>query len=151
MSMFVNTVSSYQQMQNWRASQAKVNDQILGSPNAVSTDLSSAFANAANNLYSGQVVLGATAMGSRISHEHQLAAAKTSGQTPADAGLKAAQAAGNLILSHLGIAGAPASASSSGQTTSGHYSAPINAATGYSYVQTSAANLGGLNAINIFA
>jgi hypothetical protein len=152
MSMFVNTVSSYQQMQNWRASQANVNDQILGSPTAVSTvDLSSAFANASNNLYSGQVVLGATAMGTRISHEHQLAAAKTSGQTPADAGLKAAQAAGNLILSHLGIAGAPASASSSGQTTSGHYSAPINAATGYSYVQTSAANLGGLNAINIFA
>ena len=29
--------------------------------------------------------------------------------------------------------------------------APINAATGYSYVQTSAANVGILDAINIFA
>ena len=128
-----------------------MNDQIFGSPTAVSSvDLSSAFTNAANNFYSGQVVLGATAMGTRISHEHQLAAAK-SGKTTPDAGLKAAQAAGNAILSNLGIAGASAGASSSGHATSGHYSAPINAATGYSYVQTSAANLGGLNAINIFA
>jgi hypothetical protein len=152
MSIFVNTASSYQQMQNWRAGQAKINDQILGSPTALSTvDLSSAFAKAADDFYSGQVALGATAMGARISHEHQLAAAKTSGQTTPGAGLRAAQAAGNLILSNLGIAGASAGAASSGQSNSGHYSAPINAATGYSYVQTSAANVGILDAINIFA
>jgi hypothetical protein len=90
-------------------------------------------------------------MGARISHEHQLAAATTSGQTTPGAGLRAAQAAGNLILSTLGIAGASVGASSSGQSGSGHYSAPINAATGYSYVQTSAANVGILDAINIFA
>jgi hypothetical protein len=146
--MFVNAVSPYQQMQNWRDSQARVNNQILGSPTAASTvDLSFAFAQAANNYYGGLAVLGATAMGTRISHEKQLAA----GTTAADAGLKAAQAAGKLILSNLGIGGASSGASSSGQSGSGHYSAPINAATGYSYVQTSAANLAGLGAINILA
>jgi len=152
MSMFVNNVSSYQQMQNWRAGQANLNDQILGSAAAGTTlDLSSAFANVTNKFSSGQVVLGATAMGARISHEHQLAAAKRSGTTTADAGVNAAKAAGNLILSYLGVGGAPAGASSSGQSRSGHYTAPINAATGYSFVQTSAANRGGLDAINILA
>jgi hypothetical protein len=166
MSMFVSKVSAYQQMQDWRMSQASMNSQVLGSSTAASTvDFSSAFADAANNYYSGIAVLGATAMGTRISQEQQSAAAKTPstttpgtttpGTTTADAALSAAQAAGNLILSNLGIAGASsggsAGASSSGQSTSGPYAAPINAATGYSYVQTSAADLNALNAINILA
>jgi hypothetical protein len=149
--MFVSNVSAYQQMQNWRISQANMNDQVIGSPSAGTADFSSAFTDAASNYYSGLAVLGATAMGTRILHAQQSAAAKMSGPTTADAGLSAAQAAGNLILSQLGIAGASSAASSSGQGASGPYAAPINAATGYSYVQTSAANLGALNVINIFA
>jgi hypothetical protein len=153
MNMFVRNVSFYQQMQDWRVGQSKMNAQILG-PSGTGTDFSSAFADAANNYYSGLAVLGATAMGTRISNENQLAAAKTSGNTTADTGLAAAQTAGNLILSQLGIAGANvgvSSSSQSGQTTTSQYAAPINAATGYSYVQSSAAELSSLDTINIFA
>jgi hypothetical protein len=148
MSMLVPRISAYQQLQNWRIGQANINNQQLG---IGSTDFSSSFANAANNLYTGEVVLGAAAMGTRVSQQNQSAATPGSRSTATDPVLLTTQAAGKLILSNLLGTGGIQSKSSSGQSTSGTYQAPTNPGTGYSYVPTSAANVASLGAIDLLA
>jgi hypothetical protein len=153
MSMFVRSVSAYQQLQNWSAGQSVVNSQIFGSNGAGATDFSSAFTDAAYNTYSSSATLAANQALGRVQSQSAAKSAKSSSGTTtstADTRLAAAQAAGQAQLASLGLDPAsqftPAKSASS---SSGPYQAPTNAATGYAYVATSAAQLNALNAVNI--
>jgi hypothetical protein len=170
MSMFVRSVSAYQQLQNWSASQANITSQQLGSA-STQTDYSSAFTNAAYNSLSTGATLAADEALSRVqgqaaaksssSSSASSTASQSSSATPgssssstSDARLAAAQAAGATLLSGLGMDyatmyGASSSSSSSSSTSASQtYSAPTNSQTGYAYVATDAANLNDLNTVN---
>jgi hypothetical protein len=169
-------VSAFTQLQNWFAGQANLNKQIFGDPNAApTTDFSTAFANAETNFSSQQSVLATTAMqlrqvqqaqatqkpasnttakthasGSASSASSSTSTAKTAaGKSTADR-LTIAKAAGNDILTALGLI-APPPQKTAPSSSSGPYKPPINPATGHAYVATSATGLGNLGALNIFA
>jgi len=169
------TISAFAQMQNWRANQADLNRQIYGNTNADPTaDFATAFANAQNNFFSQKNGLAVTAMQTRLVQKAQAQAAakaadsttasdkaqkaqtdgKTgSGNTPTtnttSAALTTARAAGNDILTNLGLRPVPPQKTTP-SSASGPYVPPTNPATGHAYVQTSAATVGTLGAINLF-
>jgi hypothetical protein len=144
--MSISSVSAYQQMQSWSATQKQVTDNLIGSLSSSSAaDYSSAFTNIAANFYSGSATVTAQSAVSRIQSNIQFAYAN--GDIPLEFGAQTAKTNGNAILARLGYCTASASPPSS----SDPYTAPVNAATGKSYVQTSSANLTNLNAINLFA
>jgi hypothetical protein len=153
MSMFVPTVSAYQQLQNWRAGQSNANSQILGA-SGTGVDFSSAFTDVANNTYTSEATLAANQALSRVQQKAGTTPSTTSSTTTGDQRLAAAQAAGKAALASLGLDPStlfPSASSSSKTPPSGPYQAPTNSATGYSYVATSAANLNALNSVNILA
>lgn len=143
--MGISGVSAYRQLQSWHARQKEQTNSLLGSlSDSSSTDFSGAFASIASGFYSGAANVTAQAAVSRIQSKIQLA--YSNGDVGLDFGAKAARSAGNAILNQLGFAGYAANTASSS-----NYSAPVNAATGKSYVKTSAASLSNLNALNLFA
>jgi hypothetical protein len=154
MSMFVPTVSAYQQIQNWRSGQANMNSQILGA-NRTGVDFSSAFTDVANNTYTNEATLAANQALGRVQQQAATkSGTKSSTTTTGDQRLAAAQAAGKTALASLGLDPSslfPSTANSSKTPPSGPYQAPINSATGHAYVATSAADLNALNAVNILA
>jgi hypothetical protein len=145
MSMFVRSLSPWQQMQNWRIGQGNINSQQLGSLGAAA-DYSASFASAASNYYDSVGNLAARAALTRI----QAKTAEARGQPlKGDAALAAAKAAGAAILNNLGLPGGSSTAStSSSSSSSKNYKAPINPATGYSYVGTSTSGTSALSAVN---
>jgi hypothetical protein len=145
--MVVSTVSAYQQMQNWGVNQANANKQILGNTTGGSnTNFSSEFGDVASSFYSIQATLAAQGALTRVERQAYAATAKTPGGPAAETALSTARAAGNEILASFGLADNFVSNSSSAP-----YAAPTNAATGYGYVQASAASLNGSAAINVLA
>jgi len=170
------TISAFAQMQNWRANQSGLNRQIYGNTNAdPTTDFAAAFANAQNNFFSQKNGLAITAMQTRLVQNAQARAAakaadsttgsnkaqtdsktgsgKTPTTKPADhttsAALTTARAAGNDILTNLGLRPVPPEKTTP-SSASGPYVPPTNPATGHAYVQTSAATVGNIGAINLF-
>jgi hypothetical protein len=167
-------VSAFTQLQNWFTGQAAVNKQIFGNTDATpTTDFGAAFANAENNFFSQKNSLAVTAMQLRQVQSAQQSAQSakpasgantktTSGSTatttakPAaaktgtDPALTAAKAAGNDILTSLGLISSPPQKATP-SSTSGPYKPPTNAATGYAYVPTSAASAGDLGAANLLS
>ena len=149
------SVSPYQQMQNWRTVQGRVNNYIMGGPSTVSApvDFSGSFASAASGYYTTLANLAARAAITRTQNANAASSttAATNGRSSSintGAGLAAAQATGAAVLADFGFGGAASSANSSHSSASGPYQAPINPATGYSYVGTSAGSVGALNAVN---
>jgi len=144
------SVSPYRQMQNWRAVQGRVNNYIMGSPRDVSApvDFSGSFASATSGYYTTLANLAARAAITRTQNANASSSNGRSSSVNTGAGLAAARATGAAILADFGFGGAPNSANSSNGSASGPYQAPINPATGYSYVGTSAGSVGALNAVN---
>ncbi len=161
------SISAYSQLQNWYANQANLNQQIYGnSSGEFSTDYGAAFANAEANFYGQKNSLAVTAMEMRQVQKAQAASKpasskttnSTSGtttgsnstatKTTADPALTAAKAAGNDILTSLGLISSPPTKTTP-SSASGPYKPPTNTATGYAYVPTSAANIGDLGAANL--
>jgi hypothetical protein len=143
-------ISAFAQLQNWFAGQASLNQQIFGNSNAApTTNFSAAFANAANNFYSQKGSLAVTALQLRQVQSAQAAQKTAAGKTGVDPALAAARAAGNDILTNLGLISSPPKTTPS--SSSGPYAPPINGATGYAYVPTSAAAVSDLGAVNILA
>ncbi|HVY59426.1 MAG TPA: hypothetical protein VHA77_16365 [Xanthobacteraceae bacterium] len=143
----VSSVSFYKQNESWHAAQKAVTDNLYGSTSSAgaTTDFSSAFTGIAGGYYTSIGNLSGQAALARVQSQIQTVTADQS-TVSLTAGADFAKSAGNAILAQLGWYGASDS-SSSGSS----YTAPVNAATGYSYVQTSAANLNALNALNLFA
>jgi hypothetical protein len=148
-SMSVSPVSAYKQMESWHALQKAVTDNLIGSAasGTSAVDFSSAFTSVAGNFYTSLGNLAGQQALNRVQSQVQAAVADQS-TVSLDAGQKFARSAGNAILAQLGLYGSSASSSSS---SSSGYTAPVDAATGYGYVQTSAADVGTLGALNLFA
>ncbi len=146
--MSIWSISPYRQMQHWSAVQRAITNNLIGSTSSSnsSIDFSSAFTSVASNYYISVGNLAGRAGLTRVQGQLQKVAAANSSSVTLDAGLNAAKAAGNAILAQLGYGGGSSSSSSS---SSSKYTAPVNSATGYSYVQTSAANIGSLSAVNL--
>ena len=145
MSMFVRSSPPWQQMQNWRISQGNINSQQLGSLGAAA-DYSASFASAASSYYDSAGNLAARAALTRI--QAKTAAAKG---TPlsGDTALAAAKSAGAAILNNFGLPGASSTSSkSSTSSSSKNYKAPINPATGYSYIGAATSGMTDLSAVN---
>jgi hypothetical protein len=144
MSMFVRSLSPWQQMQNWRMGQGNINSQQLGSLGAAA-DYSASFASAASSYYDSAGNLAARAALTRIQAKTAAArGAPLSGETA----LAAAKSAGAAILNNFGLPGASSTSSTSSSSSSKNYKAPINPATGYSYVGTSTGGTSALSAVN---
>jgi hypothetical protein len=157
MSMFIRNVSAFQQLQNWRSSQANINNNVQGGTGATSsTDYSAAFGNAASNYYVNNATLAAQEALTRVQQEAYAKShpANASGPSVVDQRIADARAAGNEVLASFGYGGSFVSNSTTGSTTpssAAPYTAPTNAATGYGYVTTSAASLSTAGALNMFA
>ena len=147
--MSISSVSAYAQLQNWHTRQKSVTDDLLGSnSDSTTADYSSAFSNVSANFYAGMANVAAQAALARVQDEFQ--SKYSSDSVDLTAGTDKAKAAGNAILAQLGLQYS-ASSSSSSSSSSDTYTAPINSATGYSYIKTSAASVNNLNALNLFA
>src|SRR5262245_53913362 len=145
MSMSIRSLSPWQQMQNWRYSQGNINSQQLGSLGAAA-DYSASFASAASSYYDSAGNLAARAALTRIQAKTAAASGKP---LSGDSALAAAKSAGAAILNNLGIpAGSSTSSSSSTTSSSKNYKAPINPATGYSYVGAATSGMTDLSAVN---
>src|SRR5216683_2909117 len=159
MSISVGQVSAYQQAQNWRSAQTNITNNLmgsLGSTSSSSINYAFAFGGAASNYYVNSATLAAQEALSRVQQQvyDKSGASKASGASAVDQKLSAAKTAGNAILAAFGYGGSYVNNSTSGSSTpssSAPYAAPINAATGYSYVSTSAASLSTIGALNMFA
>jgi hypothetical protein len=149
--MSIGTVSAYQQMQNWSATQASVTGQVLGK-GSTAIDNSAAFTNITANDFGARTSLAGQAALGRIQGQFTATQAARSGSGPStnDPGLAAAKAAGAAILNNLGLGGG-SSGPSAPPSSASPYTAPTNPSTGYSYVQTSAGNFGLLGSLNLFA
>jgi hypothetical protein len=147
--MSIGSVSPYQQMQNWSATQASVNSQIFGS-SSTPIDNSAAFTNITANAFGGETSLAGQAALARIQGQTTAAQTAQSGPSTNDPGLAAAKAAGAAILNNLGLGGG-SSGPSAPPSSASPYTAPTNPSTGYSYVQTSASSFGLLGSLNLFA
>jgi hypothetical protein len=150
----MSSVSAYQQMQNWAATQGAMNSKILSSAGSAAaiTDSANALANAANNTISSQGNLAAQAALARIHKQTQSATASSGGAVVN--GAAAAKTAGNAILSSLGLNPGDLAASyqtSAPSSASGPYAAPTNPATGHGYALTSGNDLAAQSAVNLFA
>ncbi len=145
--MSISLIPAYKQMESWHATQKAVTDSLIGSASSATSavDFSSAFTSVAGNFYTSLGNLAGQQALNRVQSQLQAALADQ-GTVSLDAGQKFAQSAGNAILAQLGMYG-----SSSSSSSSSGYTAPVDAATGYSYVQTSAANMATLGALNLFA
>ena len=145
MSMFVKTVSAYQQMQDWRSSQGSINSRMLGSPGT--TDVSGdALASISSNMYANQATLAGQAALARV--QKKVAAATGTAQS----GPEVARARGAAILSSLGMNSADLAAAyrtSRPSSANGPYKAPTNPATGKSFAQTTGNAVGALGAVNL--
>jgi hypothetical protein len=151
MSMFVNSLSAYQQMQSWRASQGAVNNQMLGSATAI-VDNSSAFTSISSNTFANQATLAGYAALARVQTKVQQATA-TIGSTQ-DTGPATAQARGQAILSSLGLSGAQVAAAyrtSTPSSANGPYQPPTDPSTGHGYALTSANAMATLGVVNFLA
>ncbi len=147
--MSIGSVSPYQQMQNWRATQSAVNNAVFGNSSSGTTvDYSSAFTNVTANFYDTQATLAGVAALTRIQDQTDKVNAANSGSV-AHTAPDNAKAIGQALLQKFGVYGNFSSGSSS-SSSSGTYTPPTNPATGYSYVATSAANLSTLGAVNMF-
>lgn len=146
----MTTVSAYRQMQNWTAYQTQFNQSLFGGSNNT-VDNSAAFTNVTANFVSAKGSLAAQAALTRIQNSTAAAKAKSSGPSAVDNAPAAAKAAGYAILNSLGLVSAPPSKSSSRSSQSGPYQAPVNSATGYSYVQTNSGQMATLGTLNMFA
>lgn len=145
------SVSAYSQLQNWRAGQANLNQQLYGNPNAApTTDYSTAFANAMNNANGLKDSLAVTALQTRLVQKASANAKPGTGKPSGGQALATAKAAGNDILTSLGLRSAPPTKKTP-SSSSGPYKPPTNAATGHAYVATSAADAADLGAVNILA
>ena len=142
------SISAFAQMQNWSINQGNLNQQMFGNRNGPSTDFSAAFANVTNNSNGQKNSLAVTALQTRQVHEAQAKTKPAAGKTGADAALTAKRAAGNDILTNLGLISNPPKTTKP-SSSSGPYVPPINPATGRAFVTTSAASASDLGAINI--
>ena len=151
--MSVWNISPYQQMRNWSAAQKAITNKLIGSTSSSSSsiDFSSAFTSVAGNYYTSIGNLAGQAGLTRVRGQINAKVAAYSTAVDLNAGVNAAKTAGNAILAQLGYGGGSSNVSSSSSSKSSHYTAPVNSATGYSYVQTSAASLGSINAVNLLA
>jgi hypothetical protein len=151
MSMFVNSVSAYQQMQSWRSSQGAINNKILGSATDT-VDNSSAFTSISSNMFANQATLAGYAALARVQTKVQQATA-TAGSTE-HSGPTNAQARGQAILGSLGLSGAAVAAAyrtSAPSSANGPYKPPTDPATGHGYALTSASAMATLGAVNFLA
>jgi hypothetical protein len=150
----MSSVSAYQQMQNWAATQGAMNSKVLSSAGsaAAATAAGNALANAANNTISSQGSLAAQAALARIHKKTQSATARSGGAVPS--GATTAKTEGNAVLSSLGLNPrdvASSFQSSAPSSANGPYVAPTNPATGHGYVRTSGTDLGAQSAVDLFA
>jgi hypothetical protein len=154
MSMFVHTVTPYQQLQNWRYSQMDINIQQMGAFGA-GTDFSTSIADATTNSFSTRATLAADQALARTQQSAAAKAAAKSGKPLThDQKIAAAQAAGKNVLASLGLDYSSmfaAPSKSSTKSSSGAYVPPTNAATGHGFVASSAASLNALASVNVLA
>lgn len=120
----------------------------MGSSGASSlTDNSSAFTDITSNYDSALAGITLQSVLSRVQNKFTQSSQANASTVDLNAGVNAAKSAGSAILAQLGLSGG----SSSDSSSSGTYTAPVDAATGYSYVKTTAAAVSTLGALDFLA
>lgn len=146
--MSISNVSAYQQLQSWHAAQRSATDKLMGSSGASTlVDNSYAFTDITSGYDSALAGITLQNVLSRVQNKLTQSAAANASTVDLNAGVNAAKSAGSALLAQLGLAGGSSTHSSS----SGAYTAPVDAATGYSYVKTTAASVSTLGALNFLA
>jgi hypothetical protein len=148
--MSIRSISPYQQMQNWRATQGYYNDKTMGNASAA-IDNSFAFTSVTSSAAQTSGSLAAQAALARIQKQAAAANAKQSGSTE-HSGPATAQANGQAVLSSLGLSTSDVAAAyrtSSPTSANGPYTPPTNPATGHGFAQTSASAMASLGALNL--